>query len=116
MQIIGTAKCRGTKRCRLWFDQRGIPYHFLDYRKKPFSLGELKAVAAVHTWENLIDRDSATWKKYQLEWKDYDPREEIIEHPDLLITPILRDGSEVILGCDTSGWRRIADKHRSRLV
>ena len=113
MQIIGTAKCRVTKKCRLWFDQRGIPYHFLDCRKKPLSLGELKAVAAGRSWHDLIDRDSAAWKKHQLEWKDFDPREEIIEHQELLITPILRDGPEVVIGSDPPGWQRIADKHRN---
>ena len=98
MQIIGTLKCRETKKCRLWFDQRGIKYHFVDISKKPLSPGELGSVAAGIGWDNMIDKSGKVWKKRQLEWKEFDPEEELLQEPELLTTPIVREKKIVIAG------------------
>lgn len=110
MQIIGTAKCQDTKKCRLWFDQRGISYHFVDLAKRALSNGEWQAIAAGRDWDDLIDRDGRAWKKRQLAWKEYSPREELLEEPNLLRTPVLREGREVIIGYDPQAWERVAQK------
>ena len=104
MQIIGTAKCRDTKKCRLWFDQRGIDYHFVDLNKRALSPGELKAIADQTGWEEMLDRSGALWKKLQLEWKEFDTREELEEHPLLLRTPVVRRGTRVAIGHDPDAW------------
>ena len=104
MQIIGTAKCRDTMMCRLWFDQRGISYHYVDLTKRPLSPGELKAVADQVGWEAMLDKDGKVWKKLQLEWKEYDPKEELEENPLLLRTPVIREGSKVAIGNDPEAW------------
>lgn len=107
MQIIGTLKCRDTKKCRLWFEQRGVKYHFVDLTKRALSEGELEAVAAGGYWEDLIDRDGTVWNKRLLAWKDYDPRVELREEPGLLKTPIVREGRDVVIGYNEQGWERI---------
>lgn len=110
MQIIGTAKCRETKKCRLWFDERGIEYHFVDLAKRRMSDGELKAVAAKNGWDAMLDREGKTWKKLQLEWKDFDAEEELTENPLLLRTPVVRKGSDAIIGHDPEAWTRLAGR------
>lgn len=104
MQIIGTLKCRETKKCRLWFDQRGIGYHFVDLTKRPLSSGELKSIASKNSWEALLDKDGKVWKARQLEWKDFDAEEELNEEPLLLKTPIVREGAEAIIGYRPEEW------------
>ena len=108
MQIIGTAKCKDTKKCRLWFDQRALSYNFVDFIKKPLSPGELKNIASGRSWDDLIDRNSKAWEKRQLAWKDYDPQQEVSECQQLLITPIVREGADVAIGYDPDSWERIA--------
>ncbi len=110
MQIIGTASCRNTKKCRLWFDQRGISYHFVNLSKRSLSDGELQAIAQGREWDDLIDRDSKAWKKLQLEWKAYNPMEELSEEQGLLKTPILREGRTVVVGYDVQAWEAIAQR------
>ena len=110
MQIIGTAKCRDTKKCRLWFDQRGLDYHFVDLAKRPLSPGELRAIASGNSWDQMLDRDGKAWKSRQLEWKDFNPEEELNEEPLLLKTPVVREGSESIIGMNPEAWARISGK------
>ncbi|OQX28787.1 MAG: hypothetical protein B0D92_07070 [Spirochaeta sp. LUC14_002_19_P3] len=107
MQIIGTLKCRDTKKCRLWFDQRGVKYHFVDLAKRALSDGELESIAAGRSWDDLLDRDGRAWNKRQLAWKDYDPRAELREEPGLLKTPVVREGRDAVIGHDEQGWERI---------
>ena len=110
MQVIGTAKCRDTKKCRLWFDQRGLSYHFVDVAKKPLSPGELKAIAAKNGWEAMLDKDGKAWAKKQLEWKEFDPEEELSDEPLLLKTPVVREGATAIIGYDPDAWAALTGK------
>ena len=106
LQIIGTLKCRDTKKCRLWFDQRGIKYHFVDLGKRALSSGELKAIAVRNTWDEMLDRKSRAWSKKQLEWKDFDPEEELTEDPLLLLTPVVRNGNTAVIGYNPTSWEQ----------
>ncbi|MCG8453997.1 MAG: glutaredoxin [Spirochaetales bacterium] len=109
MQIIGTAKCRETKKCRLWFDQRGISYHFVDLKKRDLSPGELEALArGGGGWDALIDDQGKAWQKKQLAWKEYNPQEELMEDNSLLRTPVVREGKEVIVGAQPDAWKKLA--------
>jgi len=107
MQIIGTAKCRDTKKCRLWFDQRGIAYHFVDLTKRPLSSGELKSIASRNTWDAMLDKEGKVWKSRQLEWKEFDAEEELNEEPLLLKTPIVREGKAAIIGYKPEEWEML---------
>ena len=104
LQIIGTAKCRDTKKCRLWFEQRGISFHFVDLGKRSLSPGELKAIAAVIPWDDMMNRESKAWKKKQLEWKEFNPEEELFEDSLLLKTPVVRDGNNIVIGYVPELW------------
>lgn len=107
MQIIGTVKCRDTKKCRLWFDQRGISYHFVNLAKKPLGKRELKAIAEKYNWDDIINKEGMAWKKRQLEWKDYDPEEELQEEPTLLLTPVVRHGKYIFIGYKPLEWETL---------
>jgi len=113
MQIIGTPKCRETKKCRLWFDQRGLSYHFVDLSKRGLSPGELRSIAEKTGWNALLDRDGKVWASRQLDWKDFDAEEELLEHPLLLRTPVVREGRLVAVGPDPEAWGTIAETMRS---
>ena len=104
LQIIGTAKCRDTRKCRLWFDQRGISYHFVDLGKRALSPGELRAIAAGKSWDDMMDRSSKAWAKKQLEWKEFDPEEELTADSLLLRTPVVRNGVDVVIGYEPMSW------------
>jgi len=103
-QIIGSAKCKDTKKCRLWFEQRGIPFHFVDLGKRALSSGELLSIAQKTSWEQMMDRNSMAWKKRQLEWKTFSAEEELNEEPLLLKTPVVRGSNRVVIGYKPDEW------------
>jgi arsenate reductase-like glutaredoxin family protein len=82
----------------MWFDERGIDYHFIDLSVKPLSPGELKSIAARTSWSSMLDRDGKVWKSRQLNWKEFDPYEELKANPLLLKTPVVRGDSAVVIG------------------
>ncbi len=109
-QIIGTAKCRDTKKCRLWFEQRGISFHFVDLGKRGLSSGELQSIALRTSWDDMMDRESKAWTKRQLEWKEFIPEEELNEEPLLLKTPVVREGSKIVIGYKPDEWEQFVNK------
>jgi arsenate reductase (glutaredoxin) len=88
----------------MWFDERGIGYHFIDLLVKPLSPGELKSIANYTSWESMLNRDSKVWKSRQLDWKEFDPYEELLTNPLLLKTPVVRGDAAVVIGYDPAAF------------
>jgi len=84
----------------MWFDERGLDYHFIDLSVKPLSHGELKSIALRTSWDSMLDRGGKVWKSRQLDWKDFDPFEELAANPLLLKTPVVRGDAAVVIGYD----------------
>jgi len=97
-QIIGSAKCRGTQKCRRWFDERGIGYQYVNLAKRALSATELSAIARVVSWDDMMDDQGKVWASRQLAWKEFDPLEELLAHPLLLKTPVVRRDAMVVIG------------------
>jgi len=103
-QIIGTARCRETRKCKLWFQERGVAFHFVDIGKRGLSSGELKSIAQKTSWDEMLDRDGKAWTKMQLEWKEFNPEEELNGEPLLLKTPVVRSAGKVVIGYKPDEW------------
>ena len=109
MQIYGTRKCKLTKKAERFFRDRGIRYHFVDLAEYPLSKGELDNIRrGLPKAESLIDPESASYKKRGMAYMDYDESEEILTDPLLLRTPIVREGSRVIVGDNEAAWKTLA--------
>lgn len=98
IQIFGTKKCRETQKAERFFKERNIKYHFRDLSEKGISPGELNNIGQVIPVSDLIDKEGKEFKKRQLEWKVYDPETELLEHPLLFKTPIVRNGKLAAVG------------------
>ncbi len=98
IQLIGTKKSQETRKIERYFRERNIRFQFVDVAARPLSPGELeKIAAAAGGFAALIDTDSKAFQKRQLQYKDYDPAEELLETPELLKVPIVRyDGGTLI--------------------
>ena len=102
IQIFGTPSCKETRKAERFFKERGIPFQSIDISKKMISPGEMTVIVRKVDPEMLIDTQSRRYVKEGYQYRDYDPIEEIFEHPDLLKTPIVRKGNVVIQGADPS--------------
>ena len=101
IQIIGRNRDRETRKAIMFFKEHRYDFQFVDLDSRDLSKKEWEAiVSSVDSAEDLIDKDSTFYKKEGYEWREYEPLEELILHPELLRTPIIRKGSRARIGID----------------
>lgn len=100
IQIIGTKKCKETAKALRACKERTIAFQFVDLAERELSAGEWKSLFTAHVPLSLVDSESAYYSKQGYQYRDFDAQEELIEHPALLKTPILRSGGRVHVGYD----------------
>jgi arsenate reductase-like glutaredoxin family protein len=105
VQIFGTLKCQETRKAQRYFKDRGIPFQFVNLAEKGLSRGELNSVKAVMGIENLIDINSKEYNKRNLKYLTHNVEEELLNHPLLYSTPIVRDGRKATVGYAPDIWK-----------
>lgn len=102
VQIIGRKGCAETRKALRFCQERSLEYQFVDLNSRPLSPGEYKNIFNVIDPASLVDEESNYYKKGGYQWRVYEAQEELMEHPDLLKTPILRRKGGVAVGFDPS--------------
>ena len=109
IQIFGTKKCNDTKKAERFFKERGIKYQFIDMKEKGMSKGEFNSVAQVNgglehmvNWDGK-DTDTLALIKYLA---DEDKLAKILENPQVIKTPVVRNGKQSTMGYQPDVWQR----------
>ena len=105
IQIFGTLKCQETGKAQRYFKDRGVPFQFINLAEKGLSRGELNSVKAIIGVENLIDKNSKEYNKRNLKYLTHNVEEELLNHPLLYRTPIVRDGHKATVGYAPDAWK-----------
>jgi len=105
IQIFGTLKCQETRKAQRYFKDRGIPFQFINLSEKGLSKGELNSIKAIIGIENLIDKNSKEYSKRNLKYLTHDIEEELLNHPLLYKTPIVRDRRRASVGYAPDVWK-----------
>lgn len=109
IQIFGTKKCNDTKKAERFFKERGIKYQFIDMKEKGMSKGELSSVAQANGGidamldPNCKDQDTLALIRYIAE---EDKLEKILENPQVIKTPVVRNGKQSTLGYQPDVWKK----------
>lgn len=108
IQIFGTRKCNDTKKAERFFKERGIRYQFIDMKEKGMSKGEFLSVAQANggleqmiQWEGK-DKDTLALIRYLAE---DDKLEKVLENPQVIKTPVVRNGKKSTLGYQPEVWK-----------
>lgn len=105
LQIFGTKKCKDTKKAELFFQERRIPFQFINLQEKAMSKGEIQSILHSVSLDDLINKNSKQYKeKYQ--YMLFDKLEAIIEDPSLIQTPVVRDGKKATVGYKPEIWKQ----------
>ena len=104
IQIIGTKKCKDTQKAHRFFKERGVKFQTLDLKEKGLSKGELKNILSRVSSDDLVNTDAPLYKK-KFAYMDFDPEEELLEHPELIRTPVIRCEGRVSVGYDPQTWK-----------
>ena len=109
IQIFGTKKCNETKKAERFFKERGIKYQFVDMKKKCMSKGEFNSVAQANggldhmiNWEGK-DQNLLALIKYIA---NEDKLEKVLENPQVIKTPVVRNGKQSTLGYQPDVWKK----------
>ena len=112
IQIFGTAKCKGTRAAQRFFKDRSVPVQSIDLSEKAMSKGELASVArAVGGVRALYDAGGNRVRERGLQHaapSDERIAELLVEDPQLLVTPIVRDGARAAVGDAEAFWKELA--------
>lgn len=109
IQIFGTKKCNETKKAERFFKERGIKYQFVDMKKKGMSKDEFNSVAQANggldhmiNWEGK-DQNLLALIKYIA---NEDKLEKVLENPQVIKTPVVRNGKQSTLGYQPDVWKK----------
>lgn len=108
IQIFGTKKCKESSKAVRFFKERNIKVHFVDLAEKGISKGELQNISRSIPLSELIDTESREYEKLNLKFMKFKIEDELIEHPLLLKTPIVRYGNKASSGFKPELWSEMA--------
>lgn len=113
VQVFGVRNHADVRKALRFFAERRIKTHFVDFKVRPPSLGELKRFAAKGA-AALVDRSSKRFVDMGLgpalygdaKWLDV-----LSGEPMLLRLPLVRFGNKVTVGLDETTWAKwLADQ------
>lgn len=106
LQIFGTKKCKDSKKAQLFFQERRIPFQFINLQEKEMSKGELRSILGSVKLDDLIDTESKVYEDKNLKYMLYDKEEALLTNPLLFKTPIVRDGKKATIGFVPEIWKQ----------
>jgi arsenate reductase-like glutaredoxin family protein len=107
IQIFGTKKCSDTAKAIRFFKERGIKFQFINLTEKGLSKGELQSITEHIPLNNLLNIKCREYEKLNLKYMKYDIEEKLLEHPLLLMTPIVRIKKFAVTGYKPEIWEKI---------
>jgi arsenate reductase-like glutaredoxin family protein len=108
VQIFGIQKNQDTRKALRFFSERRIKVHFVDFRDRPASKGELQRFAQKFGVSALIDKDSNRYADLGLGAVRYDDArwiERLTEEPLVLVLPLARWQQKVTIGLAEDEWK-----------
>jgi Spx/MgsR family transcriptional regulator len=110
IQVIGTKKCKDTQKVIRYLKERRIDFQFIDLQVKGLSPGELKKISQKIPIETLMDTCSKEYERLNLKYMRHEPFDQLIEHPLLLKTPVIREQNTAFLGYDPDKINELLNK------
>lgn len=105
IQIFGKAKCFDTRKAERYFKERRIKYQYIDIIKYGMSRGELKSVISALGLDKIVNQEDQDYPLYQYLASDEAKTEKLYEIPELIKTPIVRNGKKATIGYCPDIWK-----------
>lgn len=109
VQIFGVKNDAGVRKAERFFKERRVRVHFVDFKQRAPSKGELRRFFQKFGEERVIDRDAKRFRALGLQAAYYGDERWLdiaSEEPLILRLPLVRCGKELSVGVDEDAWRR----------
>ena len=104
IQIYALKKNFDTQKAERFFKERRVPYQLLDLKKHKLGQRELALFARRLGAENLLDEKAKGAELVKYLARPEDRLEKLLEQPELLRTPIVRNGKKATVGYVPEVW------------
>jgi arsenate reductase len=108
IQVFGTDDSQATRGALRFFRERRIVVHYVDLRKKPIAMGELRRFTDRLGATALLDTESRAYRDGGLAYLTTDTAgivARLLADVRLLRLPLVRYGEEVTAGRDEATWK-----------
>jgi len=105
IQIFGKTKCFDTKKAERYFKERRIKFQRIDLVGIGMSRGEFNNVKSSVGLDALIDESAHGAEIFKYLAYDSDKEEKLLENPDFIKTPIVRNGKKATVGYCPDIWK-----------
>ena len=108
VQIFGVNNDQGVRKAQRFFKERRVKVHFMDFKRRAPSRGELRRFFQKFGEEALIDRESKRFRALGLQTAYYsDDRwlEIACDEPMILRQPLVRSGNRLTVGHREDAWK-----------
>jgi len=106
IQIFGKSKCFDTKKAERYFKERRVKYQRIDLVSFGMSRGEFTSVKQAVGLQNMIDESAQGAEILAYLAYDADKEEKLFENPDLIKTPVVRNGKKATVGYCPEIWKQ----------
>ncbi len=107
LHIIGIPNCDKIRATKKWMDNKEIPYQFIDVKKEPLTLDELKDLEFKVGIDVLVNKRGTTYRQLGLKDKTLSDEEllEVLEQNQSMIKrPVLVHENSVLVGYDEEAF------------
>ena len=107
VQIFGVKNNQDVRKAIRFFKERRINVHFMDFKRRPPSRGELRRFFEKFGEQKLIDRECKRFKELSLHAAHYGEQrwlEIACDEPMLLRLPLARCGKHLSVGLAEKTW------------
>jgi arsenate reductase (glutaredoxin) len=111
VQLFGYADSQPTRHAQRFFKERRISISFVDLRRKPIAVGEMRRFVDRLGARALLDETGRAYRDQglaHLRMDDAEIIERLLADNRLLRVPLARRGNEVTAGRDETTWTRWA--------
>lgn len=115
LQLYALKKNFAVQKAERFFKERRVQVQFVDLKKHKMGLRELQLFArAAGGARNLVDRENVNAMSHPVAHTDNEAviLEYLMEKPEFMRTPVVRDGQRVVIGEDTAAWQRLAENQK----
>ena len=105
IQIWGKSKSFDSKKAERWFKERRIKYQYIDLLRYGISRGELTSVKNAVGLNELVDPKDVDFPIFEHLAYDSDKFDMLLDTPEMLRTPIVRNGKQATVGYCPEIWK-----------
>lgn len=110
LTLYGIPNCDTVKKARKYLEQKGIAYHFHDFKQEGLSPEKLQDWMAQLDWSVVLNARSTTWRELPQEVKDTvkdaaSAAVALLDNLSMIKRPVLEEDGRVLqVGFDQKLW------------